>query len=85
MVSALEFLSSASPAHSAAIEGKVLTIGPAQDPPAGLASFQEIASFARKHDGEGYSIVRERLSSSHGRGNVDLLVIECEGPIDERQ
>ena len=56
------------------------TLRPASDSSADLEAFQSLVRSVRDHEGEGYSIQMDHVSSEQGVGLVDLLVLKLQDP-----
>lgn len=55
------------------------SLRPASESDADLESFQVLVREVRAHDGEGFSIVKEHVSSDHPGDLVDLLLLSIDG------
>lgn len=55
--------------------GAEVTFHPASNEIADLESFQAVVHRLREHEGDGYRIIRDDLSSDHGGGLIDAIVL----------
>lgn len=54
------------------------SLRPASEGDADLESFQGLVRKVRAHDGEGFSVVKEHVSSDHPGDLVDLLLLSID-------
>lgn len=59
-------------------DASVATLRPASDSAADLEAFQSLVRRVRDHEGDGYTIRKDHVSSDHGVGLVDLLILTLE-------
>ncbi len=68
--------------YSVKMTGGGASFSPAGDTMADLDAFQEVVALLEDHEGEGYDIHIKHVSSDHGNGLVDLVLIALAGEDD---
>lgn len=56
-------------------DASVATLRPASGSAADVQAFQSLVRRVRDHEGDGYTILKDHVSSDHGVGLVDLLIL----------
>lgn len=56
-------------------EAGVVTLRPVSNSTTDLQAFQSLVRRVRDHEGDGYRTLKDHVSSDHGVGLVDLLVL----------